>query len=102
MSNTLHAQNARQILLQALSAEYGVRVHVQSTDAMITPALRARQILYRFKKEDSDFDELSIRLDPDDPNNRLWIIRGRFVADPEPEPEGRTNRQRPSPIDVEL
>lgn len=99
MSNTLLAQNARQILLQALATEFGLLIRVQCADAMVTPALRARQVLYRFKKEDSDFDELHFRLDPDDPDNCLWIIRGRVVAEPETEVEPR---HRPSPIDIEL
>lgn len=74
MDQTLLAQNARRILAQVINLEVGGRVKVMARD-MIAPANRGRQVLYRFKNEDPKFSNLQIRLDPDEPNNYLWLIR---------------------------
>jgi len=66
---------ARSILRQAALSEFGLEIGITATsDKIITPALRAKQILYRFKSEDADFSNLRIDLSPTDPDKYLWII----------------------------
>lgn len=83
-ASTFLAVHAETFLRAALAAEYGIkiRVHVVSPDPIVTPALRARAILYRFRGElgNDVYNSLQIRLSPDDPQNRLWIIRGDVRA----------------------
>ena len=53
----------------------GITVIVRDpTNSIITPVLRAKQDLYRFKKDSADWTHLKIFLSPDDPDNRLWIV----------------------------
>lgn len=75
MADTLLAQTAQAILLEALASEYGIVIKVESPQPMTSITLRAKQVLYRFKKENRDFDILKIRLSPDDPDGRLWITK---------------------------
>ncbi len=87
MDRTLLATNARRILILAITSEHGIRVKAQAPNT-ISPAVRARTVLYRFKNEDPQFKNITIRLDPDEPNHFLWVIRTDtgFVA-----PVGDTN-----------
>jgi len=79
---TLLELGARQILNAAIQAEVGitVRIDVPQDSTMTTPSLRAKQVLYRFSKEDADFKDLQIRLSPDDPDKELWIINKRHIS----------------------
>jgi hypothetical protein len=71
-------------LRAAISAQFGVRIRVISIDTVVAPTLRAKQILYRFRREfGPDFRAVQIRLDPRDPDNRLWLINGNNIAAPE-------------------
>lgn len=100
--STLHAQNARQILLTAMSAEYGVQILVHAPEGdVVTASIRARQTLYRFKNEDADFKSLHIRLHPDDPTNRLWIIRGHLVSEPDPGDPDAPEPKSARPIEID-
>ncbi len=74
---TLLAAGAFQILSQAAQAETGVIVEITSPVPMIAPALRAKQVLYRFKGENSDFANIQILLSPDNPDGELWLINKR-------------------------
>jgi hypothetical protein len=72
---TLAADNARQILRAALAADIGIIVDVEASDVMIQPTSRAKQILYRFKQEDYEFKDLTIRFDKDEPDKALRIVK---------------------------
>jgi hypothetical protein len=72
---SLTADNARAILIAALNSEHGIVVSVECPLPMVAKTLRAKQILYRFAKEDSDFRTLKIRLSPTDPDNQIWITK---------------------------
>jgi len=72
---SLLAENARRILTAAALSRYGIQIHCTAPDLnMIAPSSRAKQVLYRFKRENHDFDNLKIDFHPTDPDNRLWII----------------------------
>lgn len=78
MSNTLLAETARAILSEALNSPFGLVIEIQtppSNPPTVAPTLRAKQILYRFKNENSDFSGIQIRLSPDDPDRELWLIK---------------------------
>lgn len=72
---TLLADAARRILAEAACVSIGIVVHVETIGDVLTPVLRAKQVLYRFKSEDSDFANIHIRISPDDPDTHLWLIR---------------------------
>jgi hypothetical protein len=74
---TLLAAGAFQILSQAAQAETGIIVEVTAPTPMIAPALRAKQVLYRFKSENSDFANIQILLSPDNPDGELWLVNRR-------------------------
>jgi hypothetical protein len=77
---TLLAQGARNILLAAAMADVGVIVEVlDPSGTVIAPALRAKQVLYRFKSEDADFSNIQILLSPDNPDGELWLINKRTM-----------------------
>lgn len=74
-------QQAENILRQALESRVGVQVKInEETVGTVTPSLRAKQILYRFRKEIGDVEllKLQIRLCPGDPDRKLWIIKGEI------------------------
>lgn len=74
MPNTLLAQNAQQVLNQALeSATGGILVRIHTTDDIIQPARYGRQILYYFKSQSPDYETLAIEIMND---NELWIGKG--------------------------
>lgn len=77
MSDSLLAQGARNILRAAIESETGIIVKIASPVPVIAMALRAKQTLYRFKQENSDFAQIQIILSPDDPDNELWLINNR-------------------------
>lgn len=72
---TLAADNARAILRAALESEIGIIVDVEAASEMVQPTMRAKQILYRFKQEDYEFRDLTIRFDPDEPDKALRILK---------------------------
>ena len=72
---TLLATICYDVLRAATSSPHGITVIVRDpTNSIITPVLRAKQDLYRFKKDSTDWTHLKIFLSPDDPDNRLWIV----------------------------
>lgn len=68
----LHALRA------ATNARLGVSLRIETPggESVVTPALRAKQIIYRFRKAlgDPQFAKIQVRLSPDDPDHRLWLI----------------------------
>lgn len=72
---TLLRDSVIHILREAVSRETGIVVRVESPGGMSTPVLRAKQVLYRFKSENTDFKDLQIRVSPDDPDRELWLIK---------------------------
>ena len=76
MVDSLLAQTARVILAEALTSEVGIVVEVQAP-GMVAPALRAKQVLYRYKSENSDYRNIQIRLSPDNPDSELWLVNNR-------------------------
>lgn len=77
---TMLGRQAAKALYRALDAEIGVKyrtVHPISTE-IIAPSQRARQILYRFRREIGDPSLLSIqiRLSKSDPDHTIYLIRG--------------------------
>lgn len=77
---TLLANQAAKALYKALECPTGAVFRAQHSGEvpLITPSLRAQQILYRFRKEldDPDLLKIQIRLSPDDPDHELWLIKG--------------------------
>lgn len=54
-----------------------ILVHQDIANSVVTPSLRAMQILYRFRREIGDVEmrKILIKHCPDDPENMLWLIR---------------------------
>ncbi len=103
-TDSLLAQNARRILNEALSAPIGIQVLIEAP-GMTSPALRAKQVLYRFKKEDRVFAHLQIRLHPTDPDNRLWVLNATEnvgLEDPDLNDQEPFPEHGPDPIDIDL
>lgn len=78
MKTTFLSLQAEKILTECLSSEFGIQVLVhENGHGTVTPALRARQILYRFRQElpNPEFKTIMIKLCPKDPDHRLWIIK---------------------------
>lgn len=71
-------------LRAACDAEHGVilRVEVPPGITAVTPALRAKQVLYRFRSElnDAEFKQIQIRLSPDKPDTELWLVKVKAQA----------------------
>ena len=65
-----------QILHDAKASTVGliVRIETDPSRDSVTPALRARQMMYRFRAGDPELQTLNIRLSPDSPDTELWII----------------------------
>ena len=101
---TILSSLADSILRAALAEELFLVVRVHSGPDVVTPALRARQILYRFRNEfpDPAFRELQIRLSPQNPDTELWV--GRFKTPDAIEPVPQQEFMTPSGaavVDVE-
>lgn len=79
---SLLANNARLILAAALASDHGIEVSVMALGDIPTPNLRAKQVLYRFKKEDTAFDCLRIFQHPTD-ETLLWITKQGLNSDAE-------------------
>lgn len=79
-SQTLLAEIAHRILNAALEAQVGIEVLIEAPPQVMTPTLRAKQVLLRFKREDANFANLQIKLAPHDPDHRLWLIKKDFIA----------------------
>lgn len=74
--STLLQSLVDQILREAISSEFGITVDITVlSEDVVTPSLRAKQILYRFKKENPDFDAIQIKLSPTNPDLELWLIK---------------------------
>jgi len=78
VSNTFLAAQALAMLTKAAECQYGGRFKINFPEdtSPVAPALRAKQILYRFRKElgNPTFLNMQVRLCPDDPTNKIWII----------------------------
>jgi len=57
------------ILQAAVTSAFGLRLRVSNP-------VRARQALYRFRKEfgDPSFEDLMLKVSPDDPEGELWLL----------------------------
>lgn len=78
---TILRDQAESILRQALSARVGIQIRIlEEIPGTITPSLRIKQTLYRFRREigDVELKGLQIRLCPHDPEHRLWITKGEI------------------------
>lgn len=73
-NNSLLAQNARRILELAFESDHGIEVRVEVAGDIPQPVLRAKQVLYRFKKENVDWDCLRIFQSPIN-DQVLWITK---------------------------
>jgi hypothetical protein len=80
---TLFREISVHMLYEALNSPDGIRVSIESPGLMIAPTLRAKQVLYRFKRENREFDCLQIRLSPDNPDKELWIIKSSDSIPPD-------------------
>jgi hypothetical protein len=73
------SNQAENVLRTALESPYGIQILIYEDPPgqVVTPTLRARQILYRFRQEigDKDMDQIQIRLCPTDPDHRLWLVK---------------------------
>ena len=80
---TILREQAERILRQAQESRLGIRILITEDQGQgtgtVTPSLRAKQILYRFRREIGDVELLSlqIHLYPKDPNHRLLITKGK-------------------------
>ena len=74
-TETLLAQSARYILNEALMSEFGITVELQSIGDLPALPNRAKQILYRFKAENTDFANLQIKFSPTGSQSEVWIIK---------------------------
>jgi hypothetical protein len=72
---SLQEDIARNILRAAIDSELGIRVRIEPTSNTPSPTARAKQILYRYKQENSEYANLQIRFDSEDPDNFLMIIK---------------------------
>ena len=81
---------AQNILDACLSSVHGIIINIETPEGedVNTPALRAKQILYRFRQElpNPEYKSIQIRQSPDNPNNSLWLIKN-----PESIPEEAIN-----------
>jgi hypothetical protein len=64
------------ILRQCLESDVGIEILVETDPSrdVVTPTLRAKQVLYRFKSQNPDYAGIQVRLSPDDPDHKLWLI----------------------------
>ena len=77
------AQNARRILNLALASDHGIEVLVEAHGDIPTPTLRAKQVLYRFKKDSSEYASLRIFQHPTNPS-MLWVTKQDVYTDGAP------------------
>jgi hypothetical protein len=73
---TLQSLWAIQILESAVNSDHGIIVEVKPTDVedINNLARRGLQILNKYKPNVPGAENIQIRLDPDEPNTRLWLI----------------------------
>ena len=74
------------ILDACVESQYGVIIAIETDSSrdVNTPALRAKQILYRFRQEYSNplYEAIQIRLSPNNPDNELWLIKNKLEEIP--------------------
>jgi ClpP class serine protease len=101
---TLLRDSVIHILREAISRETGMVIRVESPGGMVTPVLRAKQVLYRFKSENTDFKNLQIRISPDNPDHELWLIKTEEGQKLRPDFDEETPDERPdgSPLNLDL
>lgn len=62
-----------------VNSEHGVIIRIETNRAneINTPALRAKQVIYRFRQEfgNPEYTNIQVRLSPTDPDNELWLIK---------------------------
>lgn len=75
---TLLRDQVLQVLERAESTEVGIQIRIitPTNQDSVTPALRAKQILYRFQKELAPrFSNLMIKFHPEDPDHRILVLK---------------------------
>ena len=83
---TILADAAAKALYTALESPIGIIIRTyHSSETLVTPSSRAKQILYRFRKELGDIEllKIQIRFSPTDPDNELWLIKTETGAQDE-------------------
>ncbi len=78
---TILREQAEKILREALEARIGIQILIhEEQKGTVTPSLRVKQILYRFRQEigDKELEVIQIRLCPSDPDHRLRLIKGEI------------------------
>ena len=81
---TLLREQAEKVLREAAAARLGIQILIhEDQKGVVTPSLRVKQILYRFRREigDAELRKLQIRLCPSDPDHRLFIIKTDYEPD---------------------
>lgn len=76
---TLIELAALSILDACVASEHGIIVKIErrENEDVNTPSLRAKQILYRFRKDSGnpEYLNIQIRLSPDIPDTELWLLK---------------------------
>lgn len=71
---------------RCVESAFGIVVRVEEAGAelTVTPALRAKQVLYRMRKElgNPAFENIRIDLSPDDPERELWLLNMAEPSEP--------------------
>ena len=65
-TNPLENSKLKELLWRALDAEAGIIIRTNNFP-------RLRQRLYEIRKEEAEFECLSLHASPTDPNGELWI-----------------------------
>ena len=65
-------------LERCVASPFGIvaRVEEAGQDLTVTPALRAKQVLYRVRQELANplYKDIKIDLSPDNPDRELWLV----------------------------
>jgi len=75
---TILASAAAKALYTALESPVGIIIRTyHQAETLTTPSFRAKQILYRFRKELGDVEllKIQIRFSPTEPDTELWLIK---------------------------
>ncbi len=100
---TLFDETAYHFLSEALSSDFGIKVRVIIPGhSMVTPSIRARQIFYRIRAEYPDFKPIQIRISPDDPDNQIWLLKGRAGEKQLPPDRDETDYLPDGSLDIDL
>jgi hypothetical protein len=72
------SSQAENCLRTALASPLGIQIRIlEDGEGVVTPSLRAKQILYRFRREigDVELNKISVHFCPSDPDHRLWLLK---------------------------